>query len=64
MLVVPMLVGTGEVMGVLQLINAMDKDGLWVPFTEEEEKLVSAIGSIAALYLENLQLKEKIGSTV
>ncbi|WP_029322052.1 GAF domain-containing protein [Butyrivibrio sp. AE3004] len=57
MLVVPMLVGAGEVMGVLQLINAKDQYGLWIPFTQEQEERVSAVGSVVALYLENLKLK-------
>ncbi len=57
MLVVPMLVGHGDVMGVLQLINAKDSHGLWTPFTNEQEDRISAIGSVAALYLENLKLK-------
>ncbi|MDC7293100.1 GAF domain-containing protein [Butyrivibrio sp. DSM 10294] len=60
MLVVPMLVGNGEVMGVLQLINAKDKYGMWIPFTQEQEMRVSAVASITALYLENLKLKGQL----
>ena len=60
MLVVPIVVGNGEVMGVLQLINAKDKYGMWTPFTKDQEELVGAIASVIALYLENLKLKGQL----
>ncbi|MCR5278413.1 MAG: GAF domain-containing protein [Lachnospiraceae bacterium] len=57
MLVIPMAVESDEVIGVLQLINATDDKGNIAPFTEEQEHLVMALGSVAALYIENRQLK-------
>jgi GAF domain-containing protein len=57
MLVIPMAVDSGDVVGVLQLINAQDEKGRTIPFTEEQEHLVMALGSVAALYIENRKLK-------
>ncbi len=64
MLVVPMAVGGDDTVGVLQLINAMDsrgkmRNGLGIhyAFTQEQEKLVMALGSVSALYIENRKLK-------
>ena len=57
MLVIPMVVEHGDVMGVLQLINAQDENENLVPFTAEQEQLVMALGSVSALYIENRKLK-------
>ena len=60
MLVMPMVVSEGDVIGVLQLINAMDAHGAVLPFTKEHETAATALCSIAALYIENWMLKRKI----
>ncbi len=57
MLVIPLAVEHGGVVGVLQLINAMDSAGNVIPFTEEQEHLVMALASMSALYIENRKLK-------
>ena len=57
MLVIPMVVEHGDVMGVLQLINAKDDNGNIVSFTAQQEKLAMALGAISALYIENRKLK-------
>lgn len=57
MLVIPMVVEHGDVMGVLQLINAQDEAGNTIPFTAQQEQLVMALGSVSALYIENRKLK-------
>ena len=60
MLVVPMSNDKGELIGVMQLINALDEYGEAVPFASEKELLVSAIASQAALSVVNMQYNEQI----
>ena len=62
MLVVPMSNDRGELIGVAQLINAMDKDGNTVPFDPEIELLISAISSQAAISITNMKYSEQITS--
>ncbi len=56
MLVVPMKHQGGEILGVLQLINAMDKTGAIVPFEESIEHLVMSLASQAAVAIRNAKL--------
>lgn len=60
MLVVPMSNDKGELIGVTQLINALDEDGKTIPFDPEKELLVSAISSQAAISITNMQYAEQI----
>ncbi len=60
MLVVPMIVAGGKVTGVLQLINALNDKGCYIPFKESDEWPVMALCSIAALFVENLILKGEL----
>ncbi len=60
MLVVPMSNDKGELIGVLQLINALDENGEAIPFAPESELLISAIASQAALSIVNMQYAEQI----
>jgi HD-GYP domain-containing protein (c-di-GMP phosphodiesterase class II) len=58
-LTVPLKNHLGEVIGVLQLINALDPEtGAVVPFDAGLEPLVEALASLAAVALENQQLIE------
>jgi diguanylate cyclase (GGDEF)-like protein len=57
-LVVPLQEMSGDVMGVLQLINARDDDGDVVPFDGEYEGLVRSLASQAAVALRNARLEE------
>ncbi len=59
MMVVPMLNREGQVVGVLQLINALRDDRV-VPFQVEHEKLASSIASQAAVAIENAELTENL----
>ncbi|MBU2490105.1 MAG: HD domain-containing protein [Proteobacteria bacterium] len=56
MLTLPMVQASGEVMGVLQVINAMDEAGRVVPFTAEGERMLSHFASIAAVALTRAQM--------
>ncbi len=60
MLVLPMEDDQGDVIGVLQLINAMDDDGEICPFPEDCERLISALSSLAAVSLNNSQLSQEV----
>ncbi len=59
MLVVPMSNDKGELVGVTQLINAMDADNRTIPFPAESELLVSAISAQAAISITNMQYAEQ-----
>lgn len=56
MLVVPMRDHEGEIIGVLQLINAKDKDGETVAFPPEQEGMIHALASQAAVALTQQRL--------
>ena len=60
MLVIPMADEKGEIIGVLQLINAQDHDGRTIPFKKEYEEVISALGSLAAVSLNNHRLAEEV----
>ncbi|MBU0568042.1 GAF domain-containing protein, partial [bacterium] len=60
MLVVPMKDHQDEIIGVLQLINSLNKEGNPVPFEKEYEGLVSSLASQAAVAIRNAKLIEEI----
>ena len=62
MLVVPMSNDKGELIGVTQLINALDENGKTIPFDPEVELLVTAISSQAAISVTNMQYAEQINT--
>ncbi len=56
MLVIPMRDHTDKVIGVLQLINALDADGKRIPFELRFESMVRSLASQAAVAINNAQL--------
>ncbi len=60
MLVIPMEDEKGSVIGVLQLINAMDEDGNIIRFAEELEEITAALASLAAVSLTNRKLARNV----
>ncbi len=58
-LTVPMRNHEDEVIGVLQLINALDEHDRPVPFTEADRQLVESLASQAAIALTNRRLIEE-----
>ena len=60
MLVVPMSNDKGELVGVTQLINALDEHGETIPFPAQSELLVRAISAQAAISMTNMQYSEQI----
>jgi len=53
MLTVPMEDDDGDIIGVLQLINAMDLNGKLIPFAKEYERIIFSLSSQAAISLVN-----------
>ncbi len=57
-LTVPLKNSAGDVIGVLQLINAMDADGKAIPFSKDIEPVIESLASQAAVAIDNQQLLE------
>src|SRR3990172_1007967 len=55
---VPLQGPSGSVLGVLELINALDETGCIVPFDMEYESLVRALASQAAVAIRNARLED------
>lgn len=60
MLVIPLENSENELVGVLQLINAMDADGNVIPFDEQFDIIIRSLGSMAAVELTNLAYMEEL----
>ena len=60
MLVIPLKDHLNEVIGVLQLINAMDENHKTVPFNPEDKNIVEALASLAATALTNMNLIKEV----
>lgn len=60
MLVLPMEDDFGEVLGVLQLINAMDQEGNIISFSKEHEKIIMSLSSQAAICMRNRKYEQEI----
>lgn len=60
MLVVPMEDERGHCIGVLQLINALGREGEIVPFPKEAEEILRALASLAAVSLSNARLQQAV----
>ena len=56
MLSIPLKNHEDEVLGVLQVINAMDKDGNIISFSEEHSTMLNSLASQAAISLSNRHL--------
>jgi HD-GYP domain-containing protein (c-di-GMP phosphodiesterase class II) len=55
-LTVPMKDHEGEIIGVLQLLNAQDENGAIIPFSETAQRLAQSLASQAAIALTNRHL--------
>jgi two-component system response regulator HydG len=59
-LAAPLKDHAGEIIGVVELINAMDKKGNLIPFNEHQENLVLSLGSLAAVAINKARLIQTI----
>ncbi len=62
MLVIPMKNNEGELIGVIQLINARVRSGEVIPFSTITESLIISLASQAAVALTNVQLQKDLES--
>jgi HD-GYP domain-containing protein (c-di-GMP phosphodiesterase class II) len=60
MITVPLETRRGDILGILQIINAQDEDRRIIPFTENDEKLMLHFASTAAVALERAQMTRSI----
>lgn len=59
-LAVPLKDHAGEVIGVVELVNTMDKKGTPVPFNEHHENLVLSLASLAAVAINKARMIQTI----
>lgn len=60
MLAIPLKAANGDVLGILQIINAQDAENRVIPFSEKDEKMMMHFASIAAVALERAQMTRAI----
>ena len=60
MLVIPIENNTGELIGVLQMLNAQDENGNVIPFDSQYEIVIRSLGSLAAIELANIHYVQEI----
>ncbi|RLA92644.1 MAG: phosphohydrolase, partial [Deltaproteobacteria bacterium] len=60
MLTVPLKTSRGDIVGVLQMINAQNKKGEIVPFSHDDEPLIAHFANNAAIALERAQMTRAI----
>lgn len=59
-LVIPLENNENDLIGVLQLINAMDENGNVIPFDVQYDIIIRSLGSMAAIELTNLAYMEEL----
>ncbi len=59
-LTIPLKTAKEEILGVLQVINAQERSGEIIPFSEDDEKMLLHFASIAAIALERAQMTRAI----
>jgi two-component system response regulator HydG len=59
-LALPLKDHAGKVIGVVELVNTMDKNGTPVPFNEHHERLVLSLASLAAVAINKARLIQTI----
>ncbi|HUV06139.1 MAG TPA: HD domain-containing phosphohydrolase [Spirochaetia bacterium] len=60
MLTIPLATNLGEVLGVIQLINAMDANGNVIPFNTDDEFYISHYATAASMALQRAQLTRQL----
>ncbi len=59
-LTVPLITSRDKIIGVMQIINARDEEGNIIPFSKEEETLVTLFANMAASAIERAQMTREI----
>jgi len=60
MLTIPLATTRGDVIGVLQIINAQDENGRVIPFSAEDEKMMQNFAGTATVALERARMTRAI----
>lgn len=60
MMAIPLVDSEDKIVGVLQLINAMDKDGNIIAFNKDLEQIIYALASQAAIAVSNMRYQEEL----
>lgn len=60
MITLPLINHEGDVLGILQVINAADKEGQFISFNDEQETMLKSLASQAAIALMNRKLIESL----
>lgn len=60
MLVIPIENNEERLIGVLQLMNALDEEGNIIPFDSQYELIIRLLGSLAAIEMTNIQYVDEI----
>jgi HD-GYP domain-containing protein (c-di-GMP phosphodiesterase class II) len=56
----PLKTANGNILGILQIINAQDENRNKIPFSEQDEKMMAHFASVAAVALERAQMTRAI----
>jgi HD-GYP domain-containing protein (c-di-GMP phosphodiesterase class II) len=59
-LTIPLKTAKGDILGILQIINAQDEKNNVIPFTKDDEKIMHHFAGIAAIALERASLTRSI----
>ena len=59
-LTIPLLTNLGELLGVIQMINAMDPKGRVIPFTSDDELYINHFANNASMALQRAQLTRQL----
>ncbi len=57
---IPLQASSGDITGILQIINAQNEDHIVIPFSDEDEKIMFHFASIASVALKRAQMTRAI----
>jgi len=60
MLTIPLKTTEGDILGVLQIINALDDDNEVIPFTQDDERIMHHFAGVAAIAIVRAKLTRSI----
>jgi GAF domain-containing protein len=60
MFTVPLKTARGDILGILQIINALDESGRVIAFSEQDQQILVHFANIAAVALERAQMTRTI----
>lgn len=64
MVTIPMINHKNEVIGVMQLLNAMDENSEIIPFSDDNERIISSLASQTAICLSNMIFMKELDKQI